>query len=518
MEENKEELKEVVETEMKKTQEATTDEHSKEVEVLQKQEDEESLRIQEREQKMRKKKRIKAIVTTLVVLLVLAGIGVGVFFFMKNRNKLPEETVYTCEVAEIIKSGDISGNRYMGIVESQDVKKITKDNDKKIKEVFVKVEDEVKKGDVLFEYDMQELELQLKQLRLELQSINDNIATTKEQINLLTAEKANASEDEQYSYSAQIQAAQAQLNQYNYDANAKNLDIEQFEKNMEDTQVTATMDGVIKSIGSLNDSGSDSVENVASDGEGDAFITIMAKGDYRIKATASELSVRSMQEGQEMIIRSRVDDRTWKGVIKKIDLEHPDTGNSDGEYYYGGGSSEATDYPFYITLEETEGLMLGQHVYVEMDLGQGADLQGLWLDEFYIMMEDDGKSYVWKENAEGRIEKRQVELGQYDENLMKYEILSGLSETDYIAFPEPRLKDGMKTTHNYEDVVIHEASETDAEEDMMYEDGYYEEGDTFDMDDSASGDILYEDDMDFGGEVQTGSDADMMQEIKEIVQ
>ena len=37
-----------------------------------------------------------------------------------------------------------------------------------------------------------------------------------------------------------------------------------------------------------------------------------------------------------------------------------------------------------------------------------------------------------------------------------YEIISGLTNDDYIAFPEERIKEGMKTTRNYEDVMIYE--------------------------------------------------------------
>ena len=252
---------------------------------------------------------------------------------------------------------------------------------------------------------------------------------------------------------------------------------------MENTKVVAPKDGIIKTINenkstssSDNNSNYDNNNNNnnnSSDSTSNAYITIMAKGDYRIKATASELTVRSMSEGQSMIVRSRVDDSTWTGKVTKIDLEHPDNGSSND--YYGNSGTTATKYPFYISLDSTDGLMLGQHVYVEADYGQGDVKEGLWLDEYYIMQEDDG-AFVWAENAKGYIEKRKVELGEYDENMMRYQILSGLTEDDYIAYPEERVKEGMKVTHNYEDVVIDDTVEDATGGDSLYDDGYTDEG------------------------------------------
>ena len=343
----------------------------------------------------------------------------------------------------------------------------------------MKEEDEVKAGEVLFEYDTESMELQLRQLELELTSINNNIATLNQQIASLTTEKAAAPAEEQLSYSAQIQNLQAQVNQANYDASAKQLEIDRQKLSMENTKVVAPMDGIIKTINENNstsssdDDSSNSNSDNGSDSTSNAYITIMAKGDYRIKATASELTVRSMSEGQSMIIRSRVDDSTWTGTVTKIDLEHPDNGNNN-DYYMSSGTT-ATKYPFYISLDSTDGLMLGQHVYVEADYGQGDVKEGLWLDEYYIMQEDDG-AYVWAENAKGYIEKRKIELGEYDENMMRYQILSGLTEDDYIAYPEDRVKEGMKVTHNYEDVVIDDTEDGGSIDDGSYDDGSSDDG------------------------------------------
>lgn len=422
----------------------------------------------------------KGIIILIVVLLVLAGAAGAIYYVLHNKKASSEELVYATKISDLNGGYDLTESRYMGTVESQEVKGVNRDSDKKVKELYVKEEQEVKAGDVLFEYDTESMELQLRQLELELTSINNNITTYNQQIASLTAEKAAAGPDEQLSYSAQIQNLQAQVNQANYDASAKQLEIDRQKLAMENTKVVAPMDGIIKSINESNstnnssgdDSYSDSSSASSSDSTSNAYITIMAKGDYRIKATASELTVRSMSEGQSMIVRSRVDDSTWTGTITKIDLEHPDNGSSND--YYGSSGTTATKYPFYISLDSTNGLMLGQHVYVEMDYGQGDVKSGLWLDEYYIMQEEDG-AYVWAENAEGYIEKRKVELGEYDENMMRYEIVSGLTEDDYIAYPEDRVKEGMKVTHNYEDIVTDDTGIDDGDIDGgISDDGSYD--------------------------------------------
>ena len=433
----------------------------------------------------------KGIIILIVVLLVLAGAAGAIYYVLHNKKASNEELVYATKISDLNGGYDLTESRYMGTVESQEVKGVNRDSDKKVKELYVKEEDEVKAGEVLFEYDTESMELQLRQLELELTSINNNIATLNQQIASLTTEKAAAPAEEQLSYSAQIQNLQAQVNQANYDASAKQLEIDRQKLSMENTKVVAPMDGIIKTINENNstsssdDDSSNSNSDNGSDSTSNAYITIMAKGDYRIKATASELTVRSMSEGQSMIIRSRVDDSTWTGTVTKIDLEHPDNGNNN-DYYMSSGTT-ATKYPFYISLDSTDGLMLGQHVYVEADYGQGDVKEGLWLDEYYIMQEDDG-AYVWAENAKGYIEKRKIELGEYDENMMRYQILSGLTEDDYIAYPEDRVKEGMKVTHNYDDGSSDDGSSDDGYIDGYTDDGILDDGSINNIDDGANTD------------------------------
>ena len=54
---------------------------------------------------------------------------------------------------------------------------------------------------------------------------------------------------------------------------------------------------------------------------------------------------------------------------------------------------------------------------------------------------------MWAERR-GKLEKRGVTVGEYDFMTDTYEILEGLTEEDYIAFPDAELcREGAPTTH-----------------------------------------------------------------------
>lgn len=434
-----------------------------------------------------KKKKIIAII--IVVLIVLAGAGTAIVLLSGKNNKQSDEMVYVESVANITGSGITTDNRYMGVVESQETKNVDKAADKTVKEIFVEVGDEVKEGDQLFEYDSDEMTLKLKQLELELASINTSITTANQQIASLAAERDQVEADYKMEYTAQIQSLQAQVNQYNYDASAKQLEIDRQKSAIENSVVFSPMDGIVKEINKDSNGTDSSVDySGGSDSSQKSFMSIMALGDYRIKGTASELNVRSMSEGQAVIIRSRMDESvTWTGTISSVDLEHPDN-NNNNNYYYDSSGTSTTNYPFYITLDNIDGLILGQHVYIEMDYGQGEAKDGIWLYDSYIIQED-GNAYVWAEDKDGRIEKRKVTLGDYDEDMMQYEIVSGLTTEDYIAWPEDRIQEGMKATHNYEDVLQYENNG-----DASLDDGYVvTEQINIDSGDFNSDDVNYDD-------------------------
>ncbi|MBQ9828292.1 MAG: efflux RND transporter periplasmic adaptor subunit, partial [Lachnospiraceae bacterium] len=205
------------------------------------------------------------------------------------------------------------------------------------------------------------------------------------------------------------------------------------------------------------------------------------------------------------------DDTVWYGTISKIDTDSNTNENNNNYDYYEYGMSQgegSSSYPFYVEVEDPEGLMMGQHVYMEQDLGQGAARTGIWLMSGYLMQED-GDYYVWAEDGD-RLEKRKVTVGEYDEMTDEYQILEGLSGSDRIAWPESDLKEGMHTTDDYSDVYPEDYQPPeDSDGGNEYYDGEenFESGEYYDgmeyPDDFNGEDYAVPED---GGEVFNGAD------------
>lgn len=370
----------------------------------------------------------------IVLLCVLCVLGILIpctFFARKSLKNNEEGIVYVESVSSINQLGSGSGlfQRYSGIVEPQETTEVKQNMDRVIKDVYVKVGDLVEEGTPLFSYETGELELQLSHAELELERLSASITDLNEQVGLLNNASVGANELS-LEHKAQILTTQNELKQAEYDRKSKQVEVEQLKSSVENSVVKSTVTGVVKSIGG---------DATASEGNGESYMTLLSMTNYRIKGTVSEQSVSQLQVEQPVIIRSRVNkEQTWKGKITMIDLNNMLTPN---DLNMGGSSEVATNYPFYVELESTENLILGQHVYVELDEGQDQSSEGIWLYDYYLMNEDD-KSYVYVENDQ-KLEKREVQLGAYDEQQQRYEILDGLTGDDYIAFPDEQVKEGI---------------------------------------------------------------------------
>ena len=380
---------------------------------------------------MSKKKKI--IISVIAVVLIIAVIVSAVVIAMtKGKNAKKSSGVYANKVSDVMYQAG-STDRYSGVVEAADSMDIKADSEKKVKDILVSEGDEVQVGTPLFTYDTKDLAAKKESATLELESLNNTLSGYDAQIEQLNKEKKEASKDQQLDYTLQIQQVQTQQKQTQYDVATKKAEIEKYDESIKNATVNSTMVGVVKKIN----------ENQSADTADSAFMTIVATGDYRVKGTIDEQSFLNsgLAEGQAVIVRSRVDEsKTWQGTISKV--ENPQTDNSNSGMYDDGNSEQkASKYNFYVQLTGTGDMLLGQHVYVEPDFGQTQVKEGIWIDESYVVKDGDD-AYVWTLNKKDKLEKTKVELGDYDENLMMYEIKSGLSKDDYIVWASDDLYEG----------------------------------------------------------------------------
>lgn len=367
-----------------------------------------------------------------------------------------EGAVFVQSVEQLSQVGGIApGDRFAGIVVSENVTEIQKDSDKTIEELYVKSGDDVKKGDKLFSYDVEELQLSLDKQRLEKEQLEASIENYKSQIEELEKQYKRASTRDKLQYSVQIQTTQVDQKEAELNLKTKEAEVQKSETLLENSTVVSPVDGRVQEI---SENGTDNYGNPL------PYITIQQAGAYRVKGVLGELQRGGIVEGNRIRIISRVDSsKTWMGTVSLVDYENPTQGQGKSDYYISSsGTDEMTSgsrYPFYVNLDSSDGLLLGQHVYLELDTGD-AESTGLSVSESFLAYDDDGNPFVWAEKGH-KLEKRSVTLGDYNEMQGTYVITEGLTAEDFIAFPDENCVAGAPTTHT--EVTAPENSEADLE-------------------------------------------------------
>ena len=393
----------------------------------------------------------------IIIAVVLAG-----FLFLR-RGSDSAGTAYVDTVANITgRSSELGiANRFAGIVESQETWSVNKNSDVEVEEIYVHTGQVVEEGEILFKYDISKYEEDLEEAGIELERMQNDYTSTQETLTQLQKEKQKASSSEQGNYTIQIKEQELALKDKELDIKLKQAEYDKLQNNIENAEVTSGISGVVKSI---NDGSSNSEE-----GEDSGFITVMKVGDYRVKGTVSEQNIGEIAPNSKVIICSRVNDDSWKGTIKSIDTENPES--TTNNFFSSGNSNKGSRYPFYVELESSDGLILGQHVYIQLEQEDtNKDIKGIWVEEYLVDQSDPEHPFVWKD-VNGRLRKQNVTLGDYKEEIGQIQILDGLSLTDSVAIPEESLKEGMHTAPmdekpEEETDVEMSSDENDMEEDM----------------------------------------------------
>lgn len=366
----------------------------------------------------------------IIIILVIIVLSIGAYFIFSNTSSDDSTSIYVQKVSSLTGSS-YTENRYSGVVQSQDTLDITLDSSRTLKEVYVSQGQEVKKDDPLFSYDTTEASNQIQQKQLVIEAQNLEIQNRNNEI---ADYKASMNSSNQIEVQAQINDANYSIREAQNTIKSTQAEIKQLQTQIDNATVKATVNGIVKEVN--QDGGTDSNGNTK------PLISISESGDYRVKGTITEMG--TIAEGSAVIVRSRIDEsKIWKGTVSKVETE-PQTDTNSYYSSYGDSSDSASKYPFYVSLDSSEGLMLGQHVYIELDNGQSSVKDGIWLDQSFIGYDDNGNAFVWV-SQNNKLKKRSVELGETDEDLYSTEIISGLSKDDYIAWNDDTYKEGMKT-------------------------------------------------------------------------
>ncbi len=380
---------------------------------------------------MNKKKKI-----ILISFLCIICISIGVYFLLNSYSiESDDSTIYVQKVSSLTGSS-YTQNRYSGVVESQETLDYNLDSSRTLADVYVEAGQEVHKGDKLFSYDTTEASNSIQKKQLDIESENNEIAAKNNEIADYNTQINNGGD--KVEIQAQINEANYAIRQSQNNIKATQTEIEQLNKQIENATVTSTIDGTIKEVN--REGGTDSSGNTK------PLVSITQTGEFRVKGTLTEMG--TISEGSSVIVRSRINENNiWQGTVTKVETE-PQT--SSNNYIISSDSSEsASKYPFYVTLNSSDGLMLGQHVYIELDNGQSSVKDGIWLDNSFISYDESGNAFIWV-SENNKLKKRSVELGETDQDTYTVEIKSGLSKDDYVAWADDTYQEGMKTTSEIE--------------------------------------------------------------------
>ena len=376
------------------------------------------------------KKKTKIIILISVCILITI---IGIYFLFPKGNN--SGNIYVQKVSTIIGSS-YTENRYSGVVESSETVDINQDGNKPITEMYVEAGQKVRKGDKLFSYDTTEASNSIAQKKLDIEAQNNEIAAQNNTIEDYKAELNKGGD--KVEIQARINEASYAIRQAQNTIKATQTEIDQLNKQIENSTVLSTIDGIIKEVN--REGGTDESGNKK------PLVSITQTSDFRVKGSISEMG--SISEGTNVIVRSRInEDQIYKGTVTKVETD-PQS-NSNNNFSRADSGESASKYPFYVSLDNNKGLKLGQHVYIEVDNGQSTKKKGIWLDASFIVSDDNGNSYVWV-SERGKLKKRKVELGKSDEETHTTKIKSGLSEDDYIAWADDSYSEGMKTTTEYQ--------------------------------------------------------------------
>lgn len=195
------------------------------------------------------------------------------------------------------------------------------------------------------------------------------------------------------------------------------VEYEKMKKEADGGYVFASIDGTVTNL----------LDPQTATDSGQPLMLISQGGSYHVTITLGEYDLDDYRIGEMATITSWMNyGYEVTGVLTAISDEP-----SDG-YYSGMGNPDVSLYEAVIVVQADALLEENEWVTVQFSQNETNRNASFYLENAYIR-EENGRHYVYRRSADGRLEKSYVEVGASMDGFTA--IISGLTQEDWIAFP-----------------------------------------------------------------------------------
>lgn len=207
---------------------------------------------------------------------------------------------------------------------------------------------------------------------------------------------------------------------------AKN-EYKKLQSELENTTIYSNIDGVVKSVLSIDD------ENLSTK----PIIVVSGGGGYYIQGRVSELNLDKVKVGQTVNVQSYESGTFAEGTIESIS-NYP----VQNSYYYGTGNSNVSYYPYVVKVGDDVTFKEGE--FVMLNVVSEVEVSNTFFVPSAFVRTENGKTFAYIAGEDGKLEKRDLVTGKNMHGMI--EIYSGITRDERIAFPYGKtVKEGANT-------------------------------------------------------------------------
>ncbi|WP_440602891.1 efflux RND transporter periplasmic adaptor subunit [Bacillus sp. GB_SG_008] len=381
------------------------------------------------------KKKKWIVVGIIALIVIVAAINI---FIMKNKGLHKKVNVNFVEVTErqLNNTKLVSGQVKPGNIESF-YADMTKG---KVKDIAVKEGQEVKKGDKLFSYDNEEINLQMQQAEIDQEMASMRYDQGQKKIDSLEQDIKKAKDSgagKAALESLELQLSELEMAQKTAELEKEkgNLHMEELKKKQGELTVYSNFAGVVQKLDKDATQGS----TQAMGGQGKPFLQIASKDPFQVQGTLTELQKSQIQKDQTVTVTAKAaPKKKWTGKITEVS-EYPTSADVNTQAMTGAEAGQNMSYYTYkATLDSQDGLSPGYHVSLQVNL----ENRKMVAVPRKSIVEEKDDAFVYVEDK-GKLRKQMVKKGSSDGDWV--EVLEGVTVGQKVVEnPSDKVFDGME--------------------------------------------------------------------------